>query len=215
MFFVWRGFGWAVPVIAVASFVLVLIMAQSALGDDYTGQKEWMSFLAVAVGAGLIAALGYFLNYKKRKIFVDQETGKIEKSDSHTLFFIPIEFWAVIIPVLFIWMQSVSAENDAKYRAYLETPAVGDLYSVDYTKIFEGADDEFKYGVAKVTSLTADTVDVILADVSYNKKSGVRKDISKEKPSKDGYFSNETAVFTRVELSDYLESGAIYSISRD
>lgn len=215
MFFVWRGFGWAVPVITVVAFVLVLVMAQTVLGDNYTGKKEWMSFLAIAVGAGLIAALGYLLNYKKRKVFVDEETGAIDKSDSHTFFFIPIEFWAIIIPALFIWMQSVSAENDARYKAYIEAPAVGDLYSVDYTKIFDGSDSEFKYGVVKVTAVSEDAVDVILSDVSYNKKSGVRKDVSKGKPDNADYYSNEISDFTRVELSDYLETGAIYSISRD
>jgi hypothetical protein len=109
----------------------------------------------VVIGAIVIAALGFLVNYKKRTVITDEETGKKQKSPSHTLFLIPIEFWAVLLPVLFLWLQNVTQEKDAVNMSYIENPAINDLYSTDFTKMYEGADKEYKYGMMKVVSTSS------------------------------------------------------------
>lgn len=215
MFIFWRGFGWAVPVIAFLSLLLVQMSLNEIFGDGYYEANEWTKTAAIITGAVLIGVLGYIVNYRKRTVVIDEGTSVKTKSASHTLFFIPIEFWAVIVPVLFFWAQSVSEEREEKHLSYIESPAVNDLYSVDYTKIYEESDKEFKFGVMKVTSISPVGVEVLLSEIVYDKKSGVRKDIRKKATNKADYFSKDPANFTKDELLSLLNSDAIFTISRD
>jgi hypothetical protein len=96
MIIIWRGFGWIVPVIFVAGFVIL----SNTIPDTL---NEWKLAIVIAIPSLIIAIIGYILNHKKRGVFVNQETGKEEKSPSHSLFFVPIELWAIIVPIVFIW----------------------------------------------------------------------------------------------------------------
>ncbi len=101
MVFIWRGFGWAVPATVVIGLAISQALCNSIFGEGYYENNEWPVTAAMIVSAILIGALGYFLNYKKRVVVVLGETGKKEKSKPHSLFFIPIEYWAIIIPALY------------------------------------------------------------------------------------------------------------------
>jgi hypothetical protein len=215
MFIVWRGFGWAVPVIVIAAFILMQLSVNTILGEGYYSSNEWPKTASILIGAALVGLLGYFLNYQKRTVVVDEETGEKHKSSSHALFFIPIEIWAIIIPVVFFWAQHSNAEQHAKEIALIQSPAVNDKYSVDFTEIFEGADNEYKYGVMKVMQVTPGGVEVRISDIAYNKKSGVRSDIMEGKADDDGYYSSNTAAFSHAELAHYHEGEAIYKVSRE
>ena len=96
MIIIWRGFGWIVPVIFVAGFVIL----SNTIPDTL---NEWKLAIVIAIPSLIIAIIGYILNHKKRGVLVNQETGKEEKSPSHSLFFVPIELWAIIVPIVFIW----------------------------------------------------------------------------------------------------------------
>lgn len=110
MLIVWRGFGWLVSIIALLSFMLMQILSNQAFGEGYYKDNEWTKMAAVVMGAIVIAALGLLVNYKKRTVITDEETGNKQKSSSHTLFLVPIEFWAILLPVLFLWLQNVTLE---------------------------------------------------------------------------------------------------------
>lgn len=215
MFVIWRGFGWTIPIIVFASFLLTQSILDSTYGEAYYRSNDWPKTAAIIAGSLIIGLLGYFLNYKKRNVVIDEETGKKNKSPSHTLFFIPIEFWAVLIPLLFLWMEQYGAEQDALDITYIQSPIVNDKYLVDYTKIFDGADEEYKYGVMKISSVSAETVELLISEMSYDGKSGPKKDIREAKTSDRSYFVQEPAIFTRTELLNLKNIDAIDSVVRD
>lgn len=176
---------------------------------------EWLLYLSIGVSALSVAALGYFLNHKKRIIIRNEETGKvIQKSPSHTLFFIPIEYWALITPLIIGWALWEGQKNDAQYLSYIESVTVNDVYLVDFTEIYEGADAEYKYGVMKVLEVNDAEIIMAMSDMAYNQKSGPRIDITDGKTRSQSYYADETDTFTKDELLILREKGAIDSVYR-
>ena len=103
MLFFWRGHGWAVVAIFAGTFVILELVLNFIFGDGYYQGNEWPKTAAPIISATLIAGLGYIFNYRNRVVVMNAETGKKEKQKSHSLFFIPIEYWAVIVIVLTFW----------------------------------------------------------------------------------------------------------------
>jgi hypothetical protein len=56
----------------------------------------------VAAPSLISGIIGHIVNHKKAS-FINEETDEEEKLPSHSLFFIPIEVWAIIVPIVFIW----------------------------------------------------------------------------------------------------------------
>ena len=105
MLFVWRGYGWLVPVIGFGALVLSQLAIDAYYGDGFYTANAWPKYVASGFAALLIGPLGIYLNHIKRKNLIDPETGEVlGKAPSHSLFFIPIEYWAVIIVVLLVWV---------------------------------------------------------------------------------------------------------------
>jgi hypothetical protein len=214
MLIIWRGFGWAVPIIVLAAFLIMQLSLNSLLGDGYYKSNEWPKIAAIFIASLIIGFLGYLLNYKRRVVTVHEESGKQQKSPSHALFFIPIEFWAIILPALFFWVQYDNAETDAKELTYIRSPAINDKYSTDLTKIFSGADSKYKYGVMRVASVLPDGVEVEISAIAYDKKKGTSKDISEGKVNDQGYYSGNKMKFTTNELLKLHAEKSIYSVIR-
>jgi len=215
MLVIWRGIGWTIPIIVFASFLITQSILDATYGEAYYKSNDWPKTAAIIAGSVIIGLLGYFLNYKKRNVVIDEETGEKNKSPSHTLLFIPIEFWAVLIPLFFLWVENYSVEQNALDITYIQSPIVNDKYLVDYTKIFDGADEKYKYGVMKISSISTETVEFLISEMSYDGKSGPRKDIRDGKTSESNYFVQEPATFTKTELLNLKNSDAIDSIVRD
>ncbi len=214
MLVIWRGFGWLIPVIVFGTFLLSQIALNSIYGEGFYKANEWPKIVVIVFSSLLIASLGYLLNYKKRQVIIDEESGKKKKSPAHSLFFIPVEAWAVIIPVLFFWMQSYTAETDAKEMAFIESPAVNDVYSVDFTEIFTDTDEKFKYGTLKVVEVKPDGVEVLASDIAYDGKSGVRKDVREGKVNNQGYYSGEPFFISKQYVIELKNQDGIFQVSR-
>lgn len=215
MLIIWRGLGWLVPVIFIAAIVLSQLSLDSIYGEGFYTNNEWPKSLAILVCSVVIAYLGYTLNHRKRKVTVGVVPREITKSSSHTLFFIPIEYWAIIIPALFFWMQNYVAELDAKDLALIEAPAINDNYSVDFTQIYTDADETYKYGLLKVVSIQSDGVEVVMSKMGYDKESGVRKDISERKALDKKYFFSEPFFIDKQSLIDLKKNDGIFQVTRN
>ena len=106
MLVVWRGFGWLVPVVVFAALVLSQLSVDSLYGEGFYTANTWPKQAAFILGAIAVGLLGFILNHVKRQILVDEETGEpLGKAPSHSLFFIPIEYWAIIVLGLVFWPQ--------------------------------------------------------------------------------------------------------------
>ena len=106
MLIIWRGLGWLVPVILFSSFVLSQGLVDAIYGEDFYTSNEWPKYLAILICSLGTAFLGYTFNHNKEIKTVGIVPRELEKPPSHALFFIPIEYWAIIIPALFLWMQN-------------------------------------------------------------------------------------------------------------
>ena len=103
---IWRGFGWLVPAVVFVSLLLMQMSTNSIYGAGTYENNSWPKITAGIISAVIIAILGYYFNYKKRIVITNEETGRTEKSPAHSLFFIPIEFWSIILPLLFLWLEN-------------------------------------------------------------------------------------------------------------
>lgn len=104
MLVVWRGFGWLVPVIVIAALILSQLSVDVVYGEGFYTANAWPKQAAFIVAAISVGLLGFFLNHAKRQLLVDEETGEVlGKAPSHSLFFIPIEYWAIIVLALAFW----------------------------------------------------------------------------------------------------------------
>ena len=106
MLIVWRGYGWLVPVVVFAALLLSQLSVDAIYGEGFYTANAWPKQVAFVAAGFLVGAIGFYLNHIKRQLLVDHETGEpVGKAPSHTLFFIPIEYWAVIVLVLFFWSE--------------------------------------------------------------------------------------------------------------
>lgn len=215
MLIIWRGFGWLVPVIIVASFLLSEAGLDAVYGEGFYIANEWSPIAAIVIGSLLIAFLGYFLNHKKRIIHVDPESGKKKKSPAHTLFFIPIEAWAIIIPALFFWIESNTAERHAEEMVLIESPAINDTYSVDFTEIFTNSDKKYKYGILKIVEIQPTGIEVVASEMAYDKKSGVREDVRNGKTKEISYYAGASFFLSFQDTVTLKKKGAIFQVSRN
>lgn len=92
---IWRGWGILVLLIAAAIAVPCGIVAGSLMGSQASG-------LGGAVGCVLAAVAVYFVGQKLNapKQGFHPATGQpVEYRNSHTFFFVPMQYWAFILPV--------------------------------------------------------------------------------------------------------------------
>lgn len=129
----------------------------------------------------------------------------------HTL---PMFSGLFIIAFLGLFGVFAVQQDNIKEAAFIEQPAINDLYIVNFTKIFNESDSKFKYGVLRVKSLSSDQAELQVSKIAYNKTSGVRKDIREKKTFSDSYYDNKPLYIEIGKLKEMKESGAIYSIER-
>lgn len=104
MLVVWRGFGWLVPVIVIAALMALQLSVDAVYGEGFYTANAWPKQAAFIVAAISVGILGIFLNHTKRQMLIDEESGEVlGKAPSHSLFFIPVEYWAIIVLALTFW----------------------------------------------------------------------------------------------------------------
>ena len=104
MLVVWRGFGWLVPIVVFGALILSQLTVDALYGEGFYRANGWPKQAAFIVAAFFVGCLGFYLNHKKRQILIDEESGEaVGKAPPHSLFFIPIEYWAIIVLAFVFW----------------------------------------------------------------------------------------------------------------
>lgn len=214
MLTIWKGLGWIAPVVFIAAFVDVQFIVDYVMGDGFYTDNRWVRIIAVMVVAVFVFVIGCVLNHKGR-ITKRLETGEKGNSFSHTLLFLPIELWAVIVPCVVLGIDYFNVEQENKTLTYLEAPKVNDIYFVDFSKIFNNEDPIYKYGTMIVVSVNMNLVQVQSSTHAYDGKSGVRKDIHSGKANEAFYYSNDVSPFNVRELVTFYNEDAIFSVKRE
>lgn len=101
MIFVWRGFGFLVPVVAFACLLFTQVLTNAAFADaHYYQSHDWPKLIGVPIAAIALWFLGNFLNSKPSRVLIDPATGEqVLLKNNHAMFFIPIQYWG---PILFV-----------------------------------------------------------------------------------------------------------------
>lgn len=90
MLFFWRGLGFLVPLVWVAS----LLITSGLVGERYYEAHGWPKLLAGLLAAVATGILGARLNKDR------------SGSNTHTFFFLNMEIWALISVVIGIWLAA-------------------------------------------------------------------------------------------------------------
>ena len=94
---IWQGYGVLAVVFAVISLALAQYGIDAAMGQGFYTANSWPKVIAGIIGAISIGGIGYWLNSKPGKTLVDPNTGEqVELKQSHSLFWIPMQYWSVI-----------------------------------------------------------------------------------------------------------------------
>lgn len=127
---------------------------------------------------------------------------------------LPMFSGLIVFAFLILFVANAVQQDNLREAAYIEQPAINDLYIVNFTKIFNDTDPKYKYGVMRVKHLSSSQAELQVSKIAYNKTSGVRKDISERKTSPDSYYDGKSLSMDISKLKGMKESGAIYSIER-
>ena len=105
--------------------------------------------------------------------------------------------------------------DESNWANYIESPAVGDLYVVNFEKMIEGANTGYKYGVMRVLQVSEDGVELAISKNGYKRSSSTNKAIRNGATSNPDFFESEPAFLKFGQLKTFRERKAILSVSRE
>jgi len=95
---VWKGWGFLGLVIPLACSLLMQFGVDSYYGDGFYSEASWPLPLALLLSSVLVFVSGYKLNSNEGRILLDPETNeKVLLKTTHSMFWIPMQYWSVII----------------------------------------------------------------------------------------------------------------------
>ena len=99
---IWRGWGFLVAVFAFGASLAMELITESMTGDDDFYQKEaWPLALAFVVAGVVTWFVGKKLHARGARAVIDKATGQeLTIGGSHTFFFVPMHYWAVVLIAL-------------------------------------------------------------------------------------------------------------------
>jgi hypothetical protein len=102
---VWRGWGILVVLIAFLGLLAGQLIGTAVMGaSNYDSNATWLVGLGLLLAAAVLWPIGKRLNSGSRT-FIDKETGReIVVRPGHSLFFVPMQFWAPILGVIALLM---------------------------------------------------------------------------------------------------------------
>ena len=206
--------GWVVPIIAIAGLLLVQLTIDKIMGDGFYTANSWPKSLALGFVVICVGLLGYYLNIVKRPRITNPDTGVEEREASHTLFFIPVQYWSAIILAFSIMIFFSNKKDREEYEGYISAPMVGDIYYINRKKMYDEIDDDYPYGALKVASVNANGVEVYISQYSYGDKASVRKEMREGNFSNDDAFTDNPVPMSNSSLKEHLDSAALYKIIR-
>lgn len=97
---IWSGFGFLVLIIAAIVFIATQYIIDATMGPGSYQSVIWSIPLAGIIAGAAIYAIGNMFNSKPGKVLIDPETNQpVELKRNHTLFWIPMQFWGLIVAI--------------------------------------------------------------------------------------------------------------------
>jgi hypothetical protein len=102
---VWKGWGLMALGIPLLCSLLIEAALNSLYGDNYYKTSDWEMPLVLIVSALFVYSFGTHMNNKPGRILIDPENNEtVELKRTHSMFWIPLQYWSVIIIAVSIWM---------------------------------------------------------------------------------------------------------------
>ncbi len=97
---VWSGFGFLALLLPIVTVFITTAVANATGGPLYSTLHHWPGAVGAILGAGLVYLASVKLETPGRTL-VDPATGQaVVLRRRHTLFWIPLRFWAIVIAVV-------------------------------------------------------------------------------------------------------------------
>jgi len=108
-----------------------------------------------------------------------------------------------------------SGEHSKQTEALYAAPKIGDIYSVDMSKVTSSPDSKPVYGTMKLVAIDGGHEKFMLARAGYDKKKWLRKDINADKVRDDAYYdANDVVDLSPEKVKELNQSGAIFDVIR-
>jgi len=102
---VWKGWGLLALIIPLFFSLLAGSVFDAIYGESFYKNSEWAMPMILSLSSVLLYFMGIKLNNKPGRILIDPENNEqIELKTRHTMFWIPIQYWAFIVVGISIWM---------------------------------------------------------------------------------------------------------------
>ncbi|BCO10139.1 hypothetical protein GF1_25150 [Desulfolithobacter dissulfuricans] len=107
---IWKGWGILAIVIPLLCSLGAQFIIDAIMGAGWYMEASWPMPLALALSAVFVFVTGKRLNNRPGKVFIDPESNeKVELRKSHSLFWIPLQYWSPVIIILAGWLFAVKA----------------------------------------------------------------------------------------------------------
>ncbi len=110
--FIAKGLGGLAFLIPVFCSITVNLVLDSWYGDGFYMNSTWLQPLVLILSSAMIYLAGHILNSKPGRILIDPKTDeKIELKTTHSMFWIPMQYWAFIIigMAILIYLSNIGA----------------------------------------------------------------------------------------------------------
>jgi uncharacterized integral membrane protein len=98
MFFIWKGWGVLALIIPIFFIFIVQFVTNFIFGQDFYQHSDWTLSLVLILSAVSAYFIGIKLNSKPPRVLIDKESGdEIEFKQTHSMFWIPLEYWGFIM----------------------------------------------------------------------------------------------------------------------
>lgn len=102
---VWTGWGILTPFIAFIPFIAVQALVDGIFGKPFYKNHISMQIIAILASSALVWFSGKKLNSDPGRVMIDKASGQeVVLKSSHTLFFVKMEYWAILIAALGLFM---------------------------------------------------------------------------------------------------------------
>lgn len=98
---IWSGKGYLVFVIVFGCSLIANLISNAKVGPGYYNHHKWPLAISLLVSAAVCWPLGDYLRKRSDRVVIDKQTGRefVINQSRHTLFFIPMHWWAPILLV--------------------------------------------------------------------------------------------------------------------
>ena len=102
---IWKGWGILALVIPLLISLGVGAGVDYYYGEGFYEGSTWAMPLVLGFSAIIVFLVGWKINNRPGKIVIDPENNQeVELKTTHTIFWIPFQYWGIIILGISIWM---------------------------------------------------------------------------------------------------------------